>query len=1280
MRLESRKSSYNENSECLERELQFQFMKDEIERMTNNLETIENQQTKLISANVDLTKEKIDLLEKVSLLQKENEEAKLQNDQLDNKIATLSEENESLKNFANNLDSQLQNTEKLVRDREQRLEFLMKEYKAVEDKLHAERAELQQKYDELTRNNCQLILQLEAEIKEKENCKSDLQSSKMKLKAKEVEYGVLISKHKEVTSDRDQLAELLQKTESELSSLQATKAKIENELTLKTKWVETLEADKLSLTEKYEKLAFENEELSCSLSAVNDELVVTKDEAAILKDKLTETKADREKIIQENFSLVQCNKNLNEEIKRTASLNNQLKSELENRVSEFERLSTEHNTLEHEYHVQKTENLKLIETLRQENHEFKSNTAELLKSNHECSNTIQSLQSQIQDLDRAKEAVSMKLQSCEMKYINLMKDFHEKLGAASQKQEVLAGKNETLLAENTNLQSRLGEVCKDKEAYENQVKLLEDRINELVVSKDSLSEELARAESNRAENIEKLQKELEVMSLELQSLFSKNQTLESDSAALRATVFSMTEKEQLLQQNLQTFAGQISEMQQELSSALNEKDVFSATSAQLLKENTELLDQITIFSNKTESLEAQLKEADQVEATLSEEKNALSITVEQLEKQVEDFCASNLALTQKFEENEITFAEKLEQLRQNLNCVQREFDEQLKSNEQLIEENATLASSIADITQQNELLREQLQHFEEETSLLSQQKQEQLLKIRTLEEEVGKLMPARDSLAEELRRTKQSFQDKINSLQEELSVAQYDGQLQSEKVASLVEENVTLQSQLSNLSSSEKTLHEQLQQLLDEKTGAVERCSVYEETVRKLQTEVEELVISKKFLSEEILAKETIHAQKIEALNTQLETILREKETCAKRNSELSEKNTLLENKIAELVEEAQSVRLQLAQLEGEKVTLLETVEQHFSTIDSLEQKVANLSSTNTTLSEELQLKKLERARLESEFEDKLELVTQKLDCVAKDNSQLINENGELKNRVCAVDRESQEVQQQFRDLQEEKTKAFNELREMLLHQIDQLQKVNDEIREENHQLVEKNAEKLFCLKEVERRFETLTQEMNELKLKSDGLQVTNNELQHKVEECKESETRLRDENAKLKEFINDAKSGEEGLLKKIDDLTSNEELLNRRLQEVTQEIEEARLDQRELRKVISVESHSNETLKQVNSELLRRVDRLEAEKQKLLTEIDELGSNADSVKRERNSEFQKLEQENVKLKARLEELTAQKEELYKMVSCFHFHLIVTLEKFCDTFQEYSSEKICLVF
>ncbi|XP_031545889.2 centromere protein F isoform X1 [Vicugna pacos] len=1070
-----------------------------------------------------------------------------------------------------------------IEERDQKVESLLNEIKALDSKLNLQEVQLTTKIE--------ACIELEKIVEELKKEKSDLteQLESFSCDNQKVEISGGLTASLEMGTDKlsdevieddvakvsDSLGERCPAGESELNFLTSKKGSTEHRALSAEAGLEVVQTEKLHLEKDNEN---KQKVITCleeELSVVTSERDQLHGELDILSKENKELDQMSEKMkakIQELESHQRERLRLQEQLQsleKDSQALSLLRSELENQIGQLNK--------EKESLVRESESLqtKLSESEHEKLTVAKALEAALMEKG-EVAVRLSSTQEEVHQLRKGIEKLRVRIEADEKKQLHMS----EKLKESERRNDSLQDKVENLERELQMSEENQELVILDAENSKAEVETLKTQIELTTKSLKALELDLVTTESEK----ENLMKELQ----EKQSQVSKSDTLLSSLKNL------LEEKEQ---EKIQ--------MKEESRAAV---EMLQAQLKELSEEVAALCDDQESWKVRDLSLDSPLEAVHQLGNSIGK----LKVHLDAEKKQ-------QLHILEKLKESQHhadLLKDRVEDLERELEVSGQNQERVILEAEKSKAEVETLKAKIEEMAQNLRGLELDLVHMRSEKEDLTTELQKEQGRVS----ELGTLNSSLENLLQEKEQEKVQMKEESKA-----AVEMLQAQLKelNEKVAALCDDQETWQVREQNLSSQVDSLEHEKTQLLQGLDEAKSNYIVLQSSVNGLIQEVEEgkQKLEKKDEEISILKNQT---QDQEQLVSKLSQMEGEQQLWKKQKTELGDLTVELEQKIQVLQSQNDTLQDALEALQHSSKDLEKELELIKTEKMSFIEKVNTMAAKETELQREMDAMVHKTTVLKEEFSGEKNRLTEELKLVSEEIKsskgqlkELMLENSELKKSLDCVHKEQMEKQEKMRE-------------EIAEYQL-QLQEA-----EKKHQdlLLDTNKQYEMEIQTYQEKLTSTEECLSSQKVEIDRLKSSKEELSNSLKAATETLEELKKtkmENLKYADKLkkeNDRAQGKIKLLiKSCKQLEEEKEMLQKELShlEAAQEKQEAgTVTDANVDELMTEIKELKETLEEKNKEadeyldkycsLLISHEKLEKAKEMLETQVARLSSQQSKV------------------------------------------------------------------
>ncbi|KAF3686188.1 Golgin subfamily B member 1 372 kDa Golgi complex-associated protein [Channa argus] len=883
---------------------------------------------------------------------------------------------------------------------------------------------------------------------------------------------------------------------------------------------------------------------------------------------------------------------------------------------------------------------------------------------------IDGLESELAKVSREKDAMRKKLQAALVVRKDLLKQIeeHEK-----QKEESLNNKTEVSL-----LQDKLQEVTNQTQAaaneYQNNVSLLEQKILE---KEGEILEYKAKNESLQSENqiLQTTLNEKEVcLSEKLQTLCEKNSLVEQ----LQLTA---ADKEKEFEQQRNNYIQQLQELESEMKTCkeeLKNKTLSAATVVDLENELAQVKSEKAMLQKKAQAAllarKETMRKAQENEKKLTQElaelKDDYKALLEQHCQQTNELNAIQLHFDENVKELEerhktsLSYLDELDTLRQLVEERDKTLQElkmSLAEKESQCHSLSNLQTEMQDVKSKMESMSLELASKDEAFLVSEQQTQSLKSSLHAVENELDKARAELKDKAEEIER-----------YQETLKVAELE--IEQEKQA-LRNDNAALKTQL-NISEMSQRKHSEEQYIwMEEKEVVLQQSNQIKaelETAVALvsQKSLEVLAIQKTLaetqqqLSEDkdVLTKELKEAR-LHCSDTErnLSLLQQEKEKALRLIDELRDEVTTLNEQLTETKKLNKQLQQRIPETcstqedvnkgvcscncaENFEVKLKERDDALSISQDLVAQKEELIAALELQLQQQIKMRELaiEKTRAETDElqkspeddtkissqdnQDKIALLTRKLQAALVSRKELLKENATLKQQVENVLVKQKDKEAEYLAL-ESSVLTLKQQNMDLESSVSSLNKENDQLSTSADRILNDNH--------------SLSAACDSLKLTIENITQQKQAFSCQLESLKDSQTeelsKWKSKHAELKQEYESLLQAYENVSSEMDKMRQLLEGSKRERQEALRKIHKHETEMKILETQAKDMEEENDRMKermhQFSKETQQKIEKLEEEKQKFREELDEINENHRMAMSELTDENQQLTAEICKLK-----------------------------------------------
>ncbi|XP_061392877.1 centromere-associated protein E [Musca vetustissima] len=1139
----------------------------------------------------------------IAKLNEENQQEKLEQDVLKEKLIVLETTLNDMQNNTIQLKEQIENLkeEKL----KQQLDF-----ESLQTQHHEEVKTLGDNFNKLQmekQNEIQNLLKeisvqkekyetLEKDQQQAEAIKLQQQENLMKMETKlqelhsslnETKDELLHSQqnHKEMeklTNMDKKEKDFNQQLEQATQEYEASLERIRHELTLEKEHYETKEKELLMVIGQHndvKKQLIEKESEITKLMATLEALQEQNQKLKLYETRVSECSMENNKLQEEIDSfkhevhqnalrLVEADKALNEllDLTKEHESNKQqilkLQSELKEKQNTLDSQLEVQEDLEQQVKQQSEAISKLSETLKKIENLKENLDQQLHKEQEEKTLLLESLEKSTDQLKSLQEEQQQQKSSWEEKFIDLKQQMDE------------------LTLQNTKLQGDLVE--RDAELRMS----LEDHEQE----RDSFHEELSQVKQKLQLANEQLE-QFDMSLMEILAIMENNFNLKRDfemQSSIKNTfnVRAGDDKEQKINQ-LRGNLNIIFHLDQQQRTEHNE--TLNALKS-IEKSNVALQTTIAKHEKNLQELREQLENEEQIA------EKRMSHEVKRLEEDLHNLEQINERLTNGNFELQETIGQQEKDLEQAKAAIQK-----------LEQEKQNLQSNVNDKSQQIEKLQQQEQSLQQQLKDKSQQIEKVLETSKLLEQQIEEKSQKLQSLNKEYQDLKDTTlkqqQQLIEELQEQLSSLQAEQLKLNDKVKQLHNTNDALETEVSNKTKELLTLNnksdellqslqnvEQQLQLTTKKLDETEALKLNSESnYQQIQSEAQQLKRDMDFLK----AQQQSAVEENQRLNNEIESLKQDKQHLREEIRDTKTDLQRANDNVTQLIQQIASIRMEKESVVEENTLMRKQLEESGKHHSSSENKLKSIIEKS---------QECERKLLTTENE--LKSTKASLEKCELSNQKLSTENAKLKDSQESSTKRIEKLALKLGDSQAKSTKLerdnekLSKALEAHSTTVEALQKEKDVLQNEAKALKER-------LSRAERAHEQLAAKVQNLELLNSQLQETKQKLEAsevdgKSKLNKMDKMRISNEEKirKLANSLNNAENTNVKLNLEIGSLNSQLQKLKalnnqEQVQDLTHKLELAQ--------------HQCQQLEDLNEKLQQEVDHLKEDKTNLTDQLSKL-------------------------------------------------------------------------
>ncbi|XP_069834500.1 centromere-associated protein E isoform X4 [Dendropsophus ebraccatus] len=1195
-----------------------QIAHDELAVIQSNFEQLaaENETLKSEIAYLEKCLQEKDENNEFEMLEKET--LKGHEAQLNHEISGLKKLVENAEVYNQELENELENKSRLLKDQEKLIAELKKESEILQKKV---------RYSDLsasmgdTEKLCEEVYRMRQSLSDAEIVTCDaqresafLRSENLELKEKMHELSIRCEKREKDASDYEKQLEI------EKSNYKKMQADLQKELQYSYNEISQLNGlmagrvpkDLLSRYELDKKVA----EYSKQLASLLDEKTALEQEVASLSAYRSlpseiELLKDQVQRASEELTLLKSEKEQSASMIMDQKLLEQTE-QIENLIEEVTRVQATCQQAEQQY-----SELKMLHESLQESCSL--TTEELSKKGREA-------ECLLIEVDNLKQSV----ESMELKLSAILEE-KEELIQAKQELETRVKELEDLLKsssiENENLQGQVNNLSSEATALQQQIERqselhrekqgLEEKYNALVSEKEQFqvsSPNLAQlASTETSSKLQELQEELKLVVQHRDELLIKVEELKADKDnlkqdlnenielsietqdELRTTQEELKQQKQLvadLRKQLADCAGDASPQEEESQRNLEEK--LSAMTEKL-QENEEKYEALSNEKKELESVHQSLvSELACLQECLTSAEHALS-TVEEENKELKQKLEEQLKSVVPDEQMDHGSTVQEDEIREgdlNREVKQEDDVKGLQLEEQMMavhQEKDALQETLKNITAERDQLKLDLQ----ENIEMSIETQEEL---RSALDELKVKTQLLESLSTQMNENKMEDNASLNCLEQQTPQCHHED---------LVQSNLTLNNELELLKMNLKGGEAELEMLRSEKSD-------YEQKINHLQVQVELIteesvnlkVVQQSLVSERDQLKEELerNSEKLCCLQEELLKNENVHQELIQRNGELEQGQISLKCELESMAKTFSEAQSTLESLQNEKLEAEQQLGTLQQQMDGLTQERDELMTAKERLT--LEITSLKENRMLQNNEENQQGAPE------NEKAELDNNLKDMEAELASLRNEKSEIEGKLFDLQQHLERMTDE-RDELKVRVQSLLTERDQLKEDLRENVEMSIETQEDLRKAQEDLQHQKQRVEELIFKTESIEQKSSSVENELQKT----TSLLKEANSTREVLEQSKQKLELELEQLHSAIKDKELalgesekerseaghriaeLSVQLKTVSEERDHIQLTQRELQKQFT---ETQDVLKETQEELQQQKERVE----KLTNEI----------------------------------------------------------------------------
>nr|XP_020864053.1 LOW QUALITY PROTEIN: centromere-associated protein E [Phascolarctos cinereus] len=923
---------------------------------------------------------------------------------------------------------------------------------------------------------------------------------------------------------------------------------------------------------------------------------------------LTHYEKDNELLQQQRHisSLIQENNQLQQMLECVTAERNQLKTDLEENI---------------EMTIENQEELRNIgaalkqqrEAVIKERRKAAEKEGECLLTQERLADTEEKLNEKIQELQEKEEQIlNVRKEVIEaqekMKEMEQLKDQLKSTNSTLERVEMenleLAQKLQVSLEETTSVTKEINELKKTQVALQLEKDQLEENIREVVTKGLETQEELKIAQMHLKEHQETIDKLKECISEQAAQGLNDQEDLEKTNAELQEKIQELQAKQdQIL--NVREEVNEAQEKMKEMESIKEQLKSKESALKRVEMENLELAQKLQASVEETTSVTEERDELTKTLLAVQEESHQLKENIRELE-------AKGLDTQEELKIAQISLKEHQEMIDKLKECVSEKTAQVSEAQEALEKTNIELQKRIQELQGQKEQVfnvREEITEAQEKVNEVEQLKEQLKFKDSTLERIEMENLELAQKLQASLEETTSVTEerDELAKTQEALHIER--DQLK-ETIRDLIAKDLETQEKLKvaqiDLKEHQDIMYK-LKECISEKEAIEKTSAELQEKIQELEAKQEQFFNVREEVSE---AQEKM--KEMEHLKEQLKS----KDSTLER---IEMENLELAQKLQASLEETTSVT-------KERDELAKTQEALHIERDQLKETIRDLIAKDLEIQEKLKVAQM-HLKEHQEIIDKLkECISEKAAQVSEAQEAFKKINAELQKRI----QELQEQKEQVCNIRKEVTEAqvkVNEV-EQLKEQLKSKDSTLEKIEMENLELAQKLQASLEETKSVTKERDELTKTQEALHIERDQLKETIRDLiakdletQEKLKVAQMDLKEHQDTMDKLKECISEKEAIEKTsaeLQEKIQELEAKQE----QFFNVREEVSEAQEKMKEMEHLKEQLKSKDSTLERIEMENLELAQKLQAsleETTSVTEERDELAKTQEALHIERD-------------------------------------------------------------
>lgn len=1134
---------------------------------------------------------------------------------------------------------ELRKLEQVIADKNSKiinLEMNIKEKATKIDSYFVKETNLKQKLQEMDLTHAALT----KDLNNKTQLANDFQNKNLLLSQQiqdlHSEVNDLTSKHAQELMDQEKnylekihICNLqIQEYSTNVEQIQADLELITKELELKSVECIDLQNAKKIMEENNVKVA---EDLQRKIEITQDtikkleiELSIVIGERDNLKQDVNNLSSDRVNIITEKESLTSDLQHLKLQLKSSLEKLSNIEEECSQKDTIISQNSKELLNMKLDIESKKQEYKKLqgsIEKLNTEASSYKFCIQTLESKNMDFQNKIEKLEKELKVLNALKECL-------EAKNIELGRHMHEVLAKIANKDE--------------EMNDLIEEMNQQKKNYEEDLKIHQKKLEELVKNIEYLENEKNITRNNNDKEISLLKNEINKLNDKIYELNAKEidyiHELQVIKSELNVAFEKYTHSFDEIQELKSEYETQTKDLTENLHEVVAKYNQLERTHQSSIQELESVNNRVEILSHEKIALEIKIieqkKKYDQEIEETNEQFNAdfKQLKTKELHLEQSLFKAENDLQQQKG--IQFRLENDVKRLIAKLNDIEVEKGELLTKIESLETINGKLEQDYNSLnlcheeyileTESKLKLREE--QFQNEINSIEMEKQGLESEIKDLQEQISVLRYENNTCKKLLEENKQKYEEQLSELRSKIEEYTCTN-------IRIVEEQNSLQEKMLNYKNQCEEQFETISKLKSAydilQTGK-ERIEVDLKNLQEFQTNLEREHVTKETEAKTIVVA---NQEKLKILNEELETHKTLVRTKDAELSHLNEKLIDLQRVNATMKMEIESMEEEMKKSdENHEVILNKIEEENIQAINEMSNEFKQLKTKYEEVSEELTYLHNERNEIRKSVENQSNQISE-LQKIIENKQALIEElqkdieetNEAQRKKETAVKDLSDELADTINKLalvKNEKLKLDVDLEEARI-EIDRLKKSRDDILEAQHKIIKET-------------------EVNILRVHANAIDVKN-DLLSDIENAKEEVRVERSEKLKLQMLLEEEKAGVKFL--EIELLNAKNE--KSKFQQVYFVLKQS-VDR--LNEILDIKDHQSVDLEEIDDEMLRKItaelERNIAETYKRSRDLTNTITKLETFASENQIKLAELEKDKEKLNEEKKELLSAYNDL----------------------------------